>query len=89
MKHSKELYNHENRIIVDELIMLYKGKYCNIRQFLQNKPVCFGTKVWVACSSKSHYVTNLQVYMGARTQMEKEGMRYSIVTSLLSDYKGR
>ena len=30
MKHSKELYNHEDRITVDELFIPYKDKYCNI-----------------------------------------------------------
>jgi hypothetical protein len=88
-KKSFKLYNHESHIIVDECIIPYKGKYCDIRMFLRNKPIRFGIKVWCAASSKSRYVSIVQVYMGKGTQMCKEGMGYEVITSLIRSLEHR
>jgi hypothetical protein len=88
-KKATELYNHESYITIDECIIPYKGKYCDIRMFLRNKPIRFSIKVWCAASSKSWYVSNMQVYMEKGTQMYKEGMGYEVVTSLVRGLENR
>ena len=62
---SQAQYNCKEIVMVDEIMVLYKGRYCNIRQYMKEKPVKFGIKVWALTSSKSRYVSNLIVYLDA------------------------
>ena len=62
---SKEQYNCEVTLTVDEIMVPYKGRYCNIMQYMKGKSIRFGVKVWTLVSSKSHYISNLIVYQGA------------------------
>ena len=64
---SKEIYNLEREITVDECVIPYKGRYCFIRQFMPDKPARFGIKVWMLASSKSRFVWQMEVYFGERT----------------------
>ena len=64
---SREIYNLEREITVDECIIPYKGKYCFIRQFMPKKPVRFGIKAWLLASSKSRFVYTIEVYFGEGT----------------------
>jgi hypothetical protein len=68
---SQAQYNCEEIVTVDEIMVPYKGRYCNIRQYMKGKPVRFGIKVWALASSKSRYVSNLIVYLGAGDQREE------------------
>jgi hypothetical protein len=72
--------------VVDELVIPYKGKYCQIRQFLKNKPIWFGIKVWALVSSTSHFVGDIRVYEGKGTGGGKDGTEaklYAVVRGLL------
>lgn len=50
---SQTYYNCERECTVDEIMIPYKGRYCNIRQYMKSKPVKFGIKVWALASSQS------------------------------------
>lgn len=52
---SQSLYNNERVMTVDEIMVPYKGRYCNIRQYMKSKPVKFGVKVWALANSESRY----------------------------------
>lgn len=52
---SQALYNNDRVCTVDEIMVPYKGRYCNIRQYMKAKPVKFGVKVWALASSQSRY----------------------------------
>jgi hypothetical protein len=52
----------------------YKGRYCNIRQYMKRKPVKFGIKVWALASSHSRYVSNFIVYLEARDAREENDL---------------
>jgi hypothetical protein len=64
---SRNIYNLEREITVDECVIPYKGRYCFIRQFMPDKPVRFGIKVWLLASSKSRFVWQMVVYFGEGT----------------------
>lgn len=81
---SQEIYNCAQECTVDELIIPYKGKYCNIRQFMKDKPNRFGLKVWCFASAKSSYVMNLEVYMGKGTGLGPDGQLGSAVVRRMS-----
>jgi hypothetical protein len=42
---SKEQYNPEVNCTVDEIMVPYKGRYCNVRQYMKGKPVRFSIKI--------------------------------------------
>lgn len=52
---SQSLYNNERTLTVDEIMIPYKGRFCNIRQYMKSKPVKFGVKVWALANSESRY----------------------------------
>jgi hypothetical protein len=73
VKTSKAIYNPEQVMIVDELINPYKGKYCSCRQFMKDKSIRFGIKLWCAACVKSRFVWNIEVYMGLGTGLGEDG----------------
>jgi hypothetical protein len=62
---SQANYNCQVHCTVDEMMLPYKGRYCNIRLYMKGKPVKYGLKVWALASSQSRYVSNAIVYLGA------------------------
>jgi hypothetical protein len=54
---SRELYNPERVLTVDEIMVPYKGRYCGIRQYMKSKPCRFGIKIWALASSSSRLVS--------------------------------
>jgi hypothetical protein len=88
---SKEQYNCEVTITVDEIIVPYKGHYCNIRQYMKGKPMRFGVKVWALVSSKSQYISNLIIYLGtgdARDEAELVGADVVLVALRGLEHRG-
>lgn len=87
---SQKVYNLECAIIIDECIIPYKGKNCRIRQFMRDKPTRFGIKVWALTSSKSRFVTNIEVYLGARIGSSFFGLGQAVVERLLvgTEFRG-
>lgn len=77
----KKIYNLERVICVDECIIPYKGQYCHIRQFMQDKPTRFGIKVWALASSKSRFVSKVEVYLDANTGTGPFGLGHHVVTT--------
>jgi hypothetical protein len=67
---SQSLYNNGRVCTVDEIMVPYKGRFCNIRQYMKSKPVKWGIKLWALASSKSRYVSNVIIYMGAPTDRQ-------------------
>ena len=86
---SKEIYNLEREITVDECVIPYKGRYCFIRQFMPDKPVRFGIKVWLLASSKSRFVWQMEVYFGEGTCAGSHGLGYHVVERMVRGLENR
>ena len=86
---SKEIYNLEREITVDECVIPYKGKYCFIRQFMPDKPIRFGIKCWLLASSKSRFVSNIEVYFGEGTGLGPHGLGYHVVLRMIAGLEQR
>ena len=89
VKVSKEIYNLEREITVDECVIPYKGRYCHIRQFMPKKPVRFGIKVWLLASSKSRFVAGMEVYFGEGTGAGPNGLAYHVVERMVAGLENR
>lgn len=86
---SEEIYNLEREITIDECVIPYKGRYCTIRQFMPDKPVRFGIKVWILASSKSRFVWRLEVYFGEGTGVGEHGLGYHVVDRMVRGLENR
>jgi hypothetical protein len=60
----KSMWALNQQITVDESMIMYKGAYCPIRQYMPCKPVRFGIKVWATADALSKYLWNFEVYCG-------------------------
>ena len=60
----KAMWSPNQQMTVDESMVMYKGKYCSVRQYMPNKPVRFGIKVWAATDALSKYLWNFDIYCG-------------------------
>ena len=49
-------------MIVDEGMIMYKGRYCPIWQYMPKKPIKFGLKFWTAINTISKYMWDFEVY---------------------------
>ena len=48
---------------IDECMIHWRGRL-SFRQFIANKPIWFGIKVWVLADSESKYIYKQQLYIG-------------------------
>jgi len=84
----KCLYNCKRHICVDEMMIPYTGRHCNIKQYMRNKPVKYGIKIWCCATSKTRYVHNLQVYAGKQGKKTEKDLGRKVVNAMVSDLKG-
>lgn len=68
----------------------YKGRYCNIQQYMKAKPVQFGIKVWALANSQSRYISNVIIYLGAgEDRAEGETVSENVVLRAVQGLEGR
>jgi hypothetical protein len=63
----------------------YRGRRCEIKQYMKNKPIKYGLKVWCLANSKSRYVYNLDVYTGKKGEAAEKDLGENVVKSLVAD----
>ena len=89
MKISQSLYNCQKYITIDEIMIKYKGHFCDFRQYMPGKPVEYGIKVWCAANSQSRYIWNLQVYLGAQGGKVEPDLGMRVVLELTENLSHR
>lgn len=67
------VYNHSNRLSVDEAMIPFKGR-TSIKQYMPMKPVKRGYKVWCLADSKSGYLMNFYLYCGKNENIQNQEM---------------
>jgi len=67
------MWSLNQQLTIDKGMVMYKGKYAPIRQYMPNKPVHFGIKVWATTDALSKYIWNFQVYCGREGNPHDEG----------------
>jgi hypothetical protein len=60
----RAMWSPNQQMTVDEGMIMYKGKYCPIRQYMPKKSIRFGIKVWAAADALSKYLWDFEVYCG-------------------------
>ncbi|KAK3093822.1 hypothetical protein FSP39_020617 [Pinctada imbricata] len=76
-------YAPHKDISVDEAMIPFKGRL-GMKQYMKDKPVKFGIKMWVAADADTAYCHNFEVYVGKNTEnIDKNlGMVSQVVISL-------
>lgn len=78
-------YNLHEHISVDEAMVPSRGRL-GFQQFITNKPVRFGIKIWELADSHTGYVWKQQLYTGANAEDGKpeKGLAKNVVKQLCS-----
>jgi hypothetical protein len=56
-------------LCVDECMVAYNGQYYSFKQYLPLKHVTHGIKVWCLTCSKSKFILNWEVHVGAANEV--------------------
>ena len=75
-KQFREVYNPPQNLSIDEAMIAFKGRL-SMKQYMPQKPIERGIKVWCCASSENGFVSELQVYMGEK----KDGVVESDLSS--------
>lgn len=75
-----KFYNPSRNISVDESMIIFKGR-SSLRQYMPNKPVKRGYKVWVR-ASESGYIDQFQIYTGKVGDKSETNLGSRVVTDL-------
>ncbi len=80
-------YVLSKNLSIDERMVKYTGRL-SFRQYIRNKPIKLGIKVWVLADSQNGYVYNLEVYCGAR-EKKSTNLAQDVVSHLVEGLQNR
>ncbi|CAH2109332.1 unnamed protein product [Euphydryas editha] len=66
---------------IDECMVKFKGR-SSLKQFLPNKPVKRGFKIWARCDSQTGYLFEFEIYTGNKGNEAETGLGESVVKDL-------
>lgn len=83
----KLLYQPQQNMAVDER-MIKSRHMSGIQQFMKNKPIRWGIKLWVLTDSSNGYTMDFDVYIGkdAGRVVSKNGLGYDVVMKLVQPF---
>ncbi|XP_065188227.1 piggyBac transposable element-derived protein 4-like [Sycon ciliatum] len=85
----RELFQPFQSIAIDERMVKSKARFA-FKQYISNKPVRFGFKVFALCDSALHYLYNFKIYTGREHAGQVDhGLAHNIVTELLQPLSGQ
>ena len=82
---SKDLYQPNREVAVDERMVASKHRFSGIRQFIKDKPVRFGIKLWVLACSLTGYTYDFFVYLGKKNTAltdKTKGLAHNVTLKL-------
>ncbi|XP_072140441.1 piggyBac transposable element-derived protein 4-like [Dermacentor andersoni] len=82
---SAELFQPARNLSVDERMVKSKGR-SGIRQYMRDKIVKWGYKLWVLADSQTGYSVQFYVYAGKRETASASGLAFDVVTQLCDKY---
>ena len=76
-------YAPRQNVSINERMVASKGRFC-MKQFIKDKPVRWGFKLWVLACSKTGYTLKFEVYTGKNLTKTANGLGYDVVMDLMS-----
>ena len=88
-KQCHDLFQPHQKIAIDER-MIKSKVHVSFKQYISNKPVRFGFKVFALCDSTFHYLFNFKIYTGRDQPGQVEhGLAHNIVIELMQPLSGQ
>lgn len=87
LRNSQQLYRLDREITIDETMVPHKGRL-SFKQYIKNKPIRWGIKLWVLCEAKTGYVYNFDVYLGKERERE-HNLAQRVVKKLVFPIKNK
>eukprot|EP00731_Ephydatia_muelleri_P013737 Em0007g1047a len=84
----KELYKPHREVAVDEAMIKFQGR-SSLKQYMPQKPIKRGIKVWVLGDSHNGYFVDFVVYTGKVGDAAVKGLGNKVVLSLTSQLNGK
>ena len=76
-------------VSLDERMVKSKARF-SFKQYIKNKPVKFGFKVFALCDSVSKFLVNFRVYTGrTNAALPEHGLAHKTVIDLMEAYSGQ
>ena len=66
-------YVPHKQVTVDESMVPFKGRL-SLKQYMKDKPVKFGIKIWVLADAVTSYCYNFDVYVGKNAEVVNENL---------------
>ena len=66
-------YVPHKQVTVDESMVPFKGRL-SLKQYMKDKPVKFGIKIWVLADTVTSYCYNFDVYVGKNAEVVNENL---------------
>ena len=82
LRNSQRLYRLDREVSIDETMVPHKGRL-SFKQYIKNKPIRWGVKLWVLCEAKTGYVFNFQVYLGKEHGQVEQHLARRVVKHLI------
>ena len=83
-----DLFIPNRDLSVDEAMVKYKG-HSSIKQYMPQKPVKRGFKIWMLADSDTGYVMKFSVYEGKTSNQVEKGLGANVVLGLSEDFHCR
>ena len=88
MENAQKLYRLTKNILIDESMVPHKGRL-SFKQYIKNKPVKWGIKLWVLCEAKTGYIYKFQVYLGKEWLNTEHNLARRVVKHLVSNLENK
>ena len=82
------LYAPGENLAVDESMVPWRGRVA-WRQFIANKPVRYGMKLYFLCESGSGYILKMKMYTGKEGNVREINHGPNVVLDLVKEYYGK
>ena len=85
-----QMYSPHIQLSIDESMIGTKCRH-SFLQYIKNKPVKWGVKVWVCSDSVNGYICSFKIYTGKDStgSPHSNGLGYAVVTSLVEKYENK
>jgi hypothetical protein len=87
----KHYYVPGQNMSLDEGMIPTKNKL-SFKQYIKNKPIRWGIKIFILCDAENGYIVNAEVYTGKQEHLNVEtnlGVTGNLVVRLTEDYQGQ
>ena len=88
MRNAQNLYRLHRDLSIDETMVPHKGRL-SYKQYIKNKPVRWGIKLWVLCEAKTGFVYKFQVYLGKEGGVAEQHLARRVVKHLMEPLEGK